>query len=257
MSTRGRTLVAPRAARKARSMAKAHTTWTVLPHGPLERLSPRLYRVEGALEGMPLKRVMSVAVRTDGGLVVHNAMALDEEGMKKLDALGPVAFIVVPNGYHRLDAPVFKSRYPAAKVVCPPAARSKVEEVVPVDLTYDGFESDAAVTLEVLEGTKGREGVMTVSASGDVSLVFNDAIFNMPHVPGFTGFIFRHLTASTGGPKVSRIARLAVIADKRAFAAHLERLAGLPDLKRIVVSHHETIAQDAPRVLRDIAATLA
>lgn len=237
-------------------MAKANTTWTVLPHGPLEKLSDRLYRVEGALEGMPLKRVMTVAIRTDGALVIHNAMAMGEEEMMRLEGLGPVGFIVVPNGYHRLDAPVFKQRYPSAKIVCPPGARAKVEEVVPVDLTYEAFPADGAVSLEVLDGTKGREGVMIVRAEGDTSLVFNDAIFNMPHVGGFTGFIFRHLTASTGGPKVSRIARLAVIADKRAFAAHLERLAAEPALQRVVVSHHETITQDAPKVLRGIAATL-
>jgi hypothetical protein len=44
--------------------------------------------------------------------------------------------------------------------------------------------------------------------------------------------------------------------DRRALRASLERLADLPDLKRIVVSHHRTIGEDAAATLRAVAATL-
>lgn len=64
------------------------------------------------------------------------------------------------------------------------------------------------------------------------------------------------VTGSTGGPRVSRIMRTFVIADSRAFRGHLERLADLPQLQRIVVSHHETIDQDPAGTLRAVAATL-
>ena len=95
-------------------MAKAHTTWRVLPHGPIEKLSERVWRVEGDVPGMPLKRVMTIAKRADGGLVVHNAIALDDAGMAQIEQWGPVRVIVVPNGYHRLDAKVFAERFPDA-----------------------------------------------------------------------------------------------------------------------------------------------
>ena len=100
-------------------MAKAHTTWRVLPHGPIEKLSERVWRVEGEMEGMPLKRVMTVAKRADGGLVIHNAIPLDDAGMAQIEQWGPVRVIVVPNGYHRLDAKVFADRFPQARVICP------------------------------------------------------------------------------------------------------------------------------------------
>jgi hypothetical protein len=237
-------------------MAKVNTTWKVLPHGPIEKLSANLWRVEGNLEGMDMKRVMSIGKRADGTLVVHNAMALGDAEMAEIDGWGKVAAIVVPNGYHRLDAKVFKDRYPAARVLCPPGAKARVEQVVPVDGTYADLSDDGAVTLELLDGTKEREGAMIVRAGGDTSLVLNDAVFNMPHLKGFMGFMLRRVTASSGGPRVSRVSKWLVVADKKAFRAHLEKLAELPGLARVVVSHHETITGDAAGTLKRVAAAL-
>lgn len=236
--------------------AKAHTEWTVLRHGPIQRLSERLWRVEGTLPAMPMARVMSIARRSDGGLVVHNAIAVDDAAIAEIEAWGPVAAIVVPNGYHRLDARAFHDRYPGARVVCPRGSRAKVEQVVPVTGGYEDEPADTAVALETLDGTAAAEGVMIVRDAGGASLVFNDIVFNMPHLPGVHGFVLRRITGSSGGPRISRIARWFLAKDKPALRAHLERLAATPDLRRIVVSHHEVIDRDPARVLRDVAATL-
>jgi hypothetical protein len=235
-------------------MPKAHQTWTVLPHKPIEKLSDRLWRVEGKLDS--IKRVMSIGKTSDGTLVVHNGIALGDAEMAEIDAFGKVAFILVPNGFHRLDAKVFADRYPTAKVLCPQGARKKIEQVVPVNGSYDDFPSDANVELFTFEGTKAREGGMIVRADRDTRLVLNDAVFNMPHGTGFTGFIFRRVTDSTGGPRVSRVMKWFVIADKPAFRAHLEKLAALPDLRRIVVSHHLTITDDPAGTLSRVAAAV-
>jgi hypothetical protein len=97
---------------------------------------------------------------------------------------------------------------------------------------------------------------MIVREPSGCTLVLNDAVFNMPHAPGLTGFILRRVTGSTGGPRVSRVMRWLVIADAMAFRAHLEQLARLPDLRRIIVSHHEPICDDPSGVLLRVAATL-
>jgi hypothetical protein len=232
-------------------MAKAHTTWKVLPHGPIEKLSDRLWRVEGQLDS--IKRVMSIGKRADGTLVIHNGIALGDAEMAEIDAWGKVGYILVPNGFHRLDAKVFADRYPDAKVLCPTGARKKVEQVVPVSGAYEEFSADANVELFTLDGTKAREGGMIVRGN-DTSLVFNDAVFNMPHGKGFTGFVFRRVTGSTGEPKVSRLLKWLVLADKAAFRTHLEKLAAVPDLRRIIVSHHMTITDDPAGTLRRVAA---
>jgi hypothetical protein len=237
-------------------MAKANETWTVLPHDPIEKLGASLWRVQGDLPGMPMKRVMTIVKRADGTLVIHNAMALEEGAMKEIDAWGEVAFLLVPNGWHRLDAKVFAARYPRAKVLCPRGSRKKVAEVVEPAGSYDDFPADDVVSLETLDGTAAMEGVMTVKSEGDTTLVLNDAVFNMPHLSGVQGWVLKHITQSSGGPRVSRVAKLFMVKDKAGFAAHLERLAATPDLKRVIVAHHQTITADPAGTLRGVAASL-
>jgi len=235
-------------------MAKANTEWKILPHREIEKLSERVWRVEGDLG--PLKRVMTIVKKDSGDLVVHNAIALDEGAMKQIDAWGPVKTIIVPNGFHRLDAPVFKQRYPSAQILCPRGATKKVADVVTVDGAYEDFAGDAHVTVTTLDGTNESEGAVIVTDEAGTTLILNDAVFNMPHLPGFTGFMLKSVTGSSGGPKVSRIFRTFMMKDKAAFRAHLERLAALPNLVRIVVSHHETVDTDAAATLRAVASAL-
>jgi len=237
-------------------MARMHTVWRVLPHRPLAQLSERVWRLEGDLEGMPLKRVMTIARRSDGGLVVHNAIAADDATMAAIAALGDIRMILVPNAFHRLDAKVFHDRFPAAQVSCPAGARAKVEQVVPVNATYDEIAADSAVELQTIDGTKANEGAMIVRDAAGTTVVLSDLVFNMPHLSGLQGFVLRYVTGSTGGVKVPRVARMFLIADRRGARAHLERLAALPGLCRVIVSHHEVIDRDPGRVLAAVATTL-
>src|SRR5690606_35202999 len=104
--------------------------------------------------------------------------------------------------------------------------------------SYGDFPGDPTIELHPLAGVKQQEGVMLVRSADGVTLVFNDALFNMPHGRGFSGWILRHITQSSGGPRVSRLFRLAALNDRQAFRADLERLAATPDLRRLIVSHH-------------------
>lgn len=230
--------------------------WTVLPHEPIEKVDSHVWRVQGNLPSGPLKRVMVIARDARGGLVIHNGICMDEAEMAEIEAWGEPRVLVVPNGFHRLDAKRFKDRYPNIRVYCPRGGRARVAELVAVDGTYDGFPNDDKVHMETLDGTKEGEGAMTIKGDSGVTLVLNDVVFNMPHAPGFGGFLLKTLTASSGGPKISRLTRIALVKDKAKLRAHLERLADTPDLKRIIVSHHETITDNPRETLRAVAATL-
>ena len=238
-------------------MAKVNTSWEVLPHLPIEKLEQNLWRVQGSVKGMALKRVMTLVRLDDARIVIYSTIALADDSMAEVEAWGEPAVLLVPNAYHRLDAPAWVDRYPNIEVRCPKGARSKVESVVRVDADYTDFDAGESLKVETLDGINDAEGVLIVRSPSGTTLVFNDAVFNMPHAKGLPGLIFRYVTASTGGPTVSRLVRWFVIKDRAAFRAHLERLADTPDLIRIIVSHHRMITDRPSETLREVAASLA
>jgi hypothetical protein len=227
-------------------MPKAYEKWTVLPHRPIEKLAPNLWRVEGDLPGSNGTRVMTIVKLASGGLLVHNAIALEEEQMKEIEAFGKPEILIVPNGFHRLDSKVFKGRYPDVRVLCPAGARKKVAQVVPVDGTLDDGPSDGVVRMFHLDGAKQHEGVVEVKSPSGTTLVFNDVINNLPKLGGLMGFML----APTGRPAVPRIFRMFFVKDKKAFRAGIEKLADTPGLERVIVSHGKMLADKPGDALR-------
>lgn len=232
--------------------------WTVGSHDSIERLEDNLWSVAGAVPGMALRRRMSIVRLTDGRLVIHSCFPLREPEQREVEAWGEPAFIVVPSGYHRLDAPAYKTRYPKAKVLCAPEAVERVSRVVAVDGDFTALPSDPALRGEPVRGVRLGEHVFFVKSSpgaGRVTLILNDVVFNHPHVPGFGGFLLR-MVGSTGGPRVTRVARTMLVSDRSALRAHLEQLADTAGLTRLVVSHVDPITDSPATVLRQVAGTL-
>jgi hypothetical protein len=234
-----------------------HDGWTVLPHGPLVALSDNLWRVEGQLrERFPVQRSMLVVRLPDGRLLLNNPVALDDATMTALEALGEPAFLVIPNGWHRMDARNFEQRYPAAKVVCPSGARKRVAQVVEVDLTYEELAlQKAGVHARYLDGIKPDEGVLDIRSGDGRSLVFNDLLNNLSAFGGAIGRLYG-MFAGFGRPRHHRFVTFVLARDRGAFRSQLERLADEPDLRRIVVAHGATIDDRPAEVLRAIAAGL-
>jgi hypothetical protein len=196
---------------------------------------------------MSLKRTMVVVRMRGGGLVIHSGIALDEAAMREVEKLGEPAFLIVPNGGHRLDAPAYKARYPQLKVFCPRGSRKKVEEVVAVDGAYENFPPDDTVRFETLHGVAESEGAMMVRSVDGQTLVLNDAMFNMDRKRDPLGFLFTTIFGSAPGPRVSRLAKLVFIKDKTALRADFARYAELPDLTRVIVAHEKVAAGEAAR----------
>ncbi|ACY17397.1 hypothetical protein [Haliangium ochraceum] len=232
---------------------KVDTSWQVHPHDPILELAPNLQQVTGDIPGMALRRIMTLVRMQDGRLLVHNPIALEDAYMAELERwAGAPAFVVVPNGWHRIDCAAFKRRYPEAKIVCPRGSVKKVRQRVAVDITYDAFPSDDTVEFAHVSGLRDVEGVMLVRSEDGVTLVFNDLIFNQPHLPGVGGVVIR-LLGSSGEAKVTRIMRLLAVKDRAATREHLRALAETPRLRRIVPGHGRIISKDAAQVLRGIA----
>jgi hypothetical protein len=220
-------------------MAKAFGEWKVLAHGPLLTLADNLLWVQGAIPGMSLKRSMVVVRLGDGRLVIHNGIALEAEKMAELERFGTPAFLIVPNGGHRLDAPAYKQRYPALRVLTPAGSRKRVEQVIQVDGAYEDFPHSDVLRLETLNGVGKAEGALVVQSSDGTSLVLNDCMFNMDRKKDPLGFFFTTLMGSAPGPRVSRLAKMVFIKDKHALRADFERYAELPNLVRVIVAHEK------------------
>ncbi|MET0340970.1 MAG: hypothetical protein ABW252_08205 [Polyangiales bacterium] len=232
-------------------------SWRVREHGPLEQLADNLWRVEGALPKMSLRRTMTVVRLPDQRLIIHSAIALEPSTQAALEALGTPSVLLVPNLAHRLDAPAYKARYPGLRVYCPPASRAKVVEAVPVDGTYRDYPGDEVARLQLLRGVRDGEGALIVRSSDGVTVVLNDVVMNMDRKRDVLGFLFTTVLGSAPGPRVSRLSKLVFVDDRKALRDDLEALAALPELTRLVVSHEKVEhGRNAAAALRKAATYL-
>jgi hypothetical protein len=239
-------------------MPKPFQEWTVLPHGKLSRLDDNLLSVAGDLR-MPLgdvPRRMTVVRLHDARLVIYSAIALNEDEMEALEAFGEPAYLVVPNDLHRMDAKIWKDRYPEALVLAPSGVRKKVEEVVRVDQTSVCF-GDPRVEFVTVPGTEEREAALVVQTSTGTTLVVNDLIWNLDNRPGFGGWLFGVMGFTGSEPRIPTIVELRAIKDKDALRAQLEAWSRIGDLNRIIVSHGSIIVGDPTGALVHLAKDLA
>jgi hypothetical protein len=242
--------------------ARLDTEWKVGAHDELVQLADNLWHVEGDLPNMALRRCMTVARTSTGELVLHSAIALDDAHMAELESLGRPAFLVVPNGWHCLDAARYVARYPDLKVICPKKSRTMVEQKVQsVDGTYDDFASldpEGTVRLEHFDPDRHVEGAMIVESRDGITLVFADSLFNLPHGKGFVWWLYGRVLQSTGGPRVTVIGRALMLftRSKRGFRDFLDRWARSGDVVRLIPGHGAPILEGAGGVLRDLLRSL-
>jgi hypothetical protein len=224
------------------NMAKVNETWTVQEHGPLVELADGVLTVGGTIK-MPLgnfPRRMTV-VRTATGSLIYNAIALNEDEMRRIEAMGTPRFLVVPNARHRLDAKPWKIRYPGMKVIAPAGACAAVQEAVAVDTMYD-IVNDSAVRVEPVDGTQAGEMALVIKREGDTTLAVADIIAHVAHPYGVGAQIMARLLGfGVSHPQVPAVAKMGLVKDKPALAAQFRRWAELPDLRRIVVGHGDVI----------------
>jgi hypothetical protein len=235
-------------------VSKFNTEWKVGPHGSIQALDEGLITVDGEIV-MPLGRFprrMCVVRLASGAGVIWSAIALDEAGMAEVEAFAPPTYLVVPNPGHRTDVRIFKDRYPGVKVVTPKGAVEAVSEAVPVDETDDPFE-DPEVAFVTVAGTDEAESALIVRRASGTTLITNDIIGHVTHPHGLGANIMARLfDYGVHEPSVPRTIRR-FIKNPKALAAQMRTWAGLPDLRRIVVSHVDPITEAPDQVLLRLA----
>ena len=239
-------------------MTKPFKQWTVLPHGKLVQLDDNMLTVVGEIPMplMDLPRRMTVVRLVDSRLVVFSAVALDADEMAALEDFGRPAFLIVPSDKHRLDARIWKDRYPEMRVVAPEGARTKVEETVPVDTVAPRFD-DPDVQFVAVPGTRGREAALLVRSPRGTTLVLNDLVGNIRDAAGFGGWLL-HIAGFAGKEaQIPKVVKMAMIDDTNALRTQLLLWAEIESLKRILVAHGSPIEENPRQVLRELAGSLA
>jgi hypothetical protein len=238
-------------------MPKAYQQWKVMPHGPLVEIDDGILTVVGQIH-MPLgnlPRRMTVIRLRDSRLLIWSAIALDEKEMAKLEAFGRPAFMVVPNDHHRLDAKVWKNRYPQLRVVAPQGARAKVEEVLRVDTAAPDF-GDPNVQFVAVAGTSEREAALVVRTPKGTTLVLNDLVGNIRDASGAFGWFLGLMRFADTEAQIPRPVKWTIVKDVTALRNQLLQWAEIASLKRILVSHGEPIEGNPQQTLRKLAGTL-
>lgn len=239
-------------------MTRPFQQWKVLPHGKLSKVGDNIMTVTGDLRMplMNLPRRMTVARLSDGRLVVFSAIALDEGQMATLEAFGRPAHLIVPSDKHRLDARIWKDRYPAMQVIAPEGARDAVGKVVQVDTVAPHFD-DPSVQFVTVAGTRGREGALVVRTSSGTTLVLNDVVGNIRDASGLGGWSLRLAGFAGDKPQIPRVVKKVMIDDANALRAQLLGWAEIESLERILVSHGSPIEENPRQTLRYLASSLA
>ena len=211
-------------------MSKLNQEWIVQPHGELVSPAHGILTVEGSIV-MPLgnfPRRMTVLALREGGSAVWSPVPLREAEMSRVEALGPVRFLIVPNRGHRLDLKPWKDRYPGAKIIAPPTAREAVTEAAPVDATTD-IVGDPDIDLQTVAGTKEDEFALVIQKGDDKTLILNDILSNVRHPKGLGAQVMARLLGfGVRRPRTSRPVRVMFVKEPAVLAKQFRAWAEIP-----------------------------
>lgn len=197
---------------------------------------------------------MTVLALKEGGTAIWSAIPVAESEMSRIEALGPVRFLLVPNAGHRLDLKPWSDRYPTAKIIAPPSSREAVSKATPVNATAD-IINHPQISIGLVSGTKADEFFLTVRRNDGVALILNDILSNVRHPKGVGANIMAHLFGfGVSRPRTSVPVRRMFVKDAEVVANQFRTWAALPDLRRVIVSHGEAIEQNLRQALERAAA---
>eukprot|EP00980_Cylindrotheca_fusiformis_P019249 scaffold6572_cov106-Cylindrotheca_fusiformis.AAC.1 len=216
--------------------------------------------------GPPWRRMIVFRPPKTSKLILISPSAVTEDVMSKIEELGEVGVLVIPNSYHRADAAVFKSRYPDAKVACPPAwVRKAVSEVVPVDMDARELSKIYPESIKVIRiggqcDPKEEEGDYEYAfelrcKDGSWAYSVTDGLFNfteknfMNWLLGCTGIEQANGCCT---PRMGRISKF-LVHSKEECARFYRQMSERKDVSMILMAHGDVYVGDTTKPFQDIA----
>jgi len=210
---------------------------------PLEPIAEGLWCVNGHFTTLLFRgSVRMTVVAGEGGAVLYSPVALEDDDIRQLGAIGPVAAIVAPNLFHHLYLRAAAEAFPAARVFVPEGLEAKIGPVPRAEAMTRAHPPALPGGIEhfIMDRHAVRETVLFHRPSR--TLVTSDLIYNYQpeHAPGEKAF-FR-LLACYGAPKVAFYHRFS-IRDKTAVHELVAQVRAWAP-RRLVMSHGR-IVEDA------------
>lgn len=228
----------------------------VFPHTALRELTPNLWVVRGEFPAAKLPRNMVVYRYAKDLLLLHSVVALNARAMKQLEALGRPSVMLVPHWDHWAHIAAYKRRYSGIEVVCPRASMDRISKRVHVDYSSEEYFPRHGITYHVPPGIDPVEGVLEAPlGGGEVALIMNDLITNVPHQPGLYGLLLR-LTRSTGRPRVIFFVRRDLRVQRPLVKRYLQSLAARREIRIVTTSHGDCLVTDVAATLATVARSL-
>lgn len=218
---------------------------TIYPYEPPRALADGLWQIRGSLPA-PIPRNMTVHRLPGGDLVLYSVIAMHEDGMRALEALGTPAFLVIPHDRHHMDAPFYKARYPTLRVLAPHG-----RPVRGVAIDADVSELTAlGVKAYPVPGSSYHDVALEVPLpGGERALVVCELLTNLDPPGGLWGLAFKLLGPPGGGLGVARAVRLREVVDRERVRDWLAELAARGDVRMVLVGHGEPVLHGAPDAL--------
>ncbi len=181
------------------------------PHGRLQELFEGIWFVRGGIK-MPMRMPMRIGrsmtvVRGNDGLVLFNSMRLSDEGLKELDALGPVKHVIRIAGFHGRDDGFYRERY-GAKVYAIEGQsyvrglgdpKNNSETYMEADIWLDEQSAlpIADARLKVFSSSNPPEAVCLIQRHGGI-LISGDSLQHTPQPDQYFSFLAKIMMKRMG-----------------------------------------------------------
>lgn len=193
----------------------------------------------------------TVVVRLpDGSLWVHAPLDADEALFDEVEALGPVAHLIAPSGFHHLFVAQWQARFPAASTWITPSLVNKRADLAHTGVLTDEMSApfDDVFARVTIDGVPATREVLFVHRATRTALV-TDLLFNVTQPTTWWTRAALTMVGAFGRPAQSRAWRLWT-KDRGAAGRSVERFLQ-EDFDRLVPSHGEIVMAGGKDVVRD------
>lgn len=193
-----------------------------------------------------LGRRMTIVRLSDGRLLLHSPVPLDDDDARTIAALGRVGFIAAPNLMHHRFVPDLKARFPEARVLGVPGLADKRPDLALDAELREIPELARDLDLLLVEGMPKLNEVALVHRASR-TLVLADLIFHFAAAPNLATGLYLRLTGAVGRPATTAYTR-SLIRDRVAFRRSVDALLSL-DFDRLLVPHRDVVEHGARNAL--------